>query len=96
MMIVQDKPNVSHWSLENGYDNDVRDDDYPIRVFNAQHSAILITYPRLSEHDLDFLCRGSFQVRAEVHYKLGHLLLNSRNCYIYNDFSGRAFYISGF
>lgn len=61
LMIVKNNPNVSHWSLEDGYDEGVREDDYPVRVFNAKQAAVLVTYPRLFEKDLEYLCRGSLQ-----------------------------------
>lgn len=59
MMIVKNKPSISHWNLENGYDNGVRDNDYPIRVFNSKQGAILNALMQLNKSDFEGLCRGA-------------------------------------
>lgn len=61
MMIVTNNPNVSHWSLENGYDDTFVSLDkrgYPIRVFNVKHSAALTIFLQLNGGDVEYRCRG--------------------------------------
>lgn len=61
MMIVNNNPNVNAWTLQNGYEDGVRDCDYPLRVFNARQSAVLIIQTKLFQRDLEYLCRGTVQ-----------------------------------
>lgn len=41
MMIVTNNTNVSHWSLENGYEENLQDEEYPLRVIGSGRSAAL-------------------------------------------------------
>lgn len=58
MMIVKSNPNVSHWSLENGYSDTSIERGYPIRVFNVKHSAVLTVFLQLFANDVEYRCRG--------------------------------------
>lgn len=62
LMTVKNQPNVTQWSLENGYTDRDNKNSYPIRVFNAKRGAALVTYMRIYEQDIEYLCRGSSQV----------------------------------
>lgn len=41
MMIVDNNPNVTHWSLEGGYDDETNKEFYPNRIFNANPGGAL-------------------------------------------------------
>lgn len=55
---VTSNPNVSHWSLENGYDKGIFENTYPIRVFNAKQGAALSVVLQLFIKDIEFICAG--------------------------------------
>lgn len=57
MMIVDNNPNVSNWSLENGYDDEIKKDYYPNRIFNAKPGGALNIDFHLSNQDLEATCR---------------------------------------
>lgn len=57
MMIVKNNPNVSNWSLENGYKSH-GERGYPIRVFNVKHSVTLTIFLQLFGMDVEYRCRG--------------------------------------
>lgn len=61
MMTVTNNPNVSRWTLENGYENGYNANDYPIRIFNAKQGAAIVILLRLFESDLEYLCKGPIQ-----------------------------------
>lgn len=63
MMTVNNNPNVNAWTLQDGYEKGVRDCDYPLRVFNARQSAVLVIQTKLFQRDLEYLCRGTVQVK---------------------------------
>lgn len=51
--------NVSGWSLENGYENQVKSKlNYPIRVFNVKKSSTFGIAIRMHEQDFEYSCRG--------------------------------------
>ena len=56
MKIVHNNPNVTNWNPETGYGNEVSDNDYPRRVFNAQLNAVLYVQLKTHERDLEYLC----------------------------------------
>lgn len=59
MMMVDSQPNVTHWTLENGYKGRSGDKAiYTIRVFSAKQSTALVVYLRLFDHDLEYVCRS--------------------------------------
>lgn len=61
MMTVNTVPNISNWSIENGYnDSDGRRQKtfYPIRVFNARQNAALFFFLQIYEHDIEYVCQG--------------------------------------
>lgn len=58
MMSVHRNPNVSNWSLENGYSDEVNATNYPIRVFNAKQGAALVVFLGLFIDDLEYVCRS--------------------------------------
>lgn len=41
MMIVRKNTNVSHWSLDNGYEEDSPEEVYPLRVIGSGRSTAL-------------------------------------------------------
>lgn len=61
MMIVKSVPRVLHWNSEESYDDEVYENEYPIRLFNAKHGGALNLYLTLFERDLEYLCRGTVQ-----------------------------------
>lgn len=81
LMNVNNKPHISQWSLENGYEDAVDRNSYPIRVFNARQGAALVTYMRLFEKDQEYLCRGSNQGFKLVLTTPGEIFKRSRMVY---------------
>lgn len=57
ILTVDQNPNVSHWSLEKGYVEQVNGINYPLRVFNTRQSASLAVFLSLNPEDLDYVCR---------------------------------------
>lgn len=80
-MTVNGNPNVSHWNLENGYDEMANDEAYPIRVFNARHGAALVIFLRLYEQDLEYLCRGAIQGFKVILHTPGQILKTLRHTF---------------
>lgn len=60
-MLVKDNPNISHWNLENGYENGWSEHDYPLRVFNARQGAALVLCLNIFEENLEYVCKGPIQ-----------------------------------
>lgn len=60
-MTVENNPNVSGWNMESGYEDSFNETNYPIRVFNSNLHAGLVTFMRLFEQDFNYLCSGGFQ-----------------------------------
>lgn len=58
MMIVDNNPNVTNWSLEGGYDDETNKDYYPNRIFNAMPGGALNIDLHLSNQDLKATCRN--------------------------------------
>lgn len=58
MMIVDNNPNVTNWSLENGYDDERNKEYYPHRIFNAKPGSALNIDFHLSNKDLEANCRN--------------------------------------
>lgn len=61
MMTVTNNRNISHWSLEYGYENGLTERGYPIRMFNARKGGALVLVLNLRQDDLDYSCRGPVQ-----------------------------------
>lgn len=61
MKIVKTNPNVSHWTIENGYESQFNENEYPLRVYSSKTEASLTAMLRLHLKDLEFLCKGSIQ-----------------------------------
>lgn len=61
MMKVENNPNLSHWSIEDGYKDAADKKSYPKRLFNTAQEAGLIFFLQLYEKDLEYLCQGTFQ-----------------------------------
>ena len=63
MMTVTNNPDVTKWNLQDGYDDSEINgaETYPYRVFGAGARAGLFALLRLSEQDLEYLCRGPVQ-----------------------------------
>lgn len=71
MMTVDQNPNVSHWKLESGYDDDVNATNaYPIRVFTGRQSASLVLFLGLFEKDLDYVCRSLVIDKWKIQFPL--------------------------
>lgn len=63
MMIVKNNTNVSHWTLNGGYEEDDLDEydfnkEYPLRVIGSGRSAGLDLSLQLDDRDYDFICKG--------------------------------------
>lgn len=59
MWTVTDRPNVSQWSQETGYDDEADENSYPIRVFGAKQNVALRFYLINEEGDIDTtICRA--------------------------------------
>lgn len=56
--ILQNTPNVSHWSLENGYKGESNQNEYPIRVFNSGRRTSLDLFLALTTKNFDHRCNG--------------------------------------
>lgn len=59
MMIVNNQPNVSGWSLESGYSTKMDDDAYPLRVFDVEKHGLTFSI-RLSKNDLEPICQDIY------------------------------------
>lgn len=59
MMIVDNQPNVSDWSLESGYSNKTDADAYPLRVFDVDKYGLAFSI-RLSKKDLEPVCQDIY------------------------------------
>ncbi|XP_055307692.1 pickpocket protein 28-like [Sitodiplosis mosellana] len=81
LMIVKNNPNVSQWSLENGYDDTVNKKSYPFRIFNAKRGGALVTYLRSYERDLEYLCHGTSQGFKVILHTPGEVGKMSRNVF---------------
>lgn len=55
------RPNMSFWSLENGYHDDFIGEEYPMRVLSSGHKNGLELILQSSIRDFDILCRGYLQ-----------------------------------
>lgn len=58
MMITQNNPNVSGWSLENGYTGRMNDTEYPIRVVDSGQNAALDVALVISQRNFNYFCKG--------------------------------------
>ncbi|XP_055304301.1 pickpocket protein 28-like [Sitodiplosis mosellana] len=58
MMITKNMPNVSHWSLESGYANEMSDGEYPIRAVDSGKNAAFDVVLTLLKRNFDFHCKG--------------------------------------
>lgn len=61
IMTVNNNPNISHWSLEGGYSNEMNEHSYPARVFNSRPKSSLVVSLLVSKEDLDNNCNGWVQ-----------------------------------
>lgn len=59
MMIVKNNSNVTHWSLSNGYQDNLSKDEYPISVEYSGKGSALDLVLQLHERDLEHNCFGS-------------------------------------
>lgn len=80
MMIAKNEiRNVSHWSLENGYGNEIMDDEYPMRVADAGRKVALEIDLVLDEPDNNRKCQNvhrGFYVSLTIPVEPFHLKLN--------------------
>lgn len=58
LMIVKTNSNMSHWTLDDGYEEDPVKEEYPIRVTGSGQIAALDLGLILYERDFDYSCRG--------------------------------------
>lgn len=68
-MIVKDNLDASHWNLENGYQEEPNDNNYPMRIFNAKAKGALNIDLQLMKEDLGFKCHNlnsGFQIFIHV------------------------------
>lgn len=61
-MSVKNNPNISRWSLENGYQGVSDGNEYPIRVFET-YDALVIIFSIL-EKDVDYHCKPDLGYRV--------------------------------
>lgn len=61
MMITKNNPNVSGWSLENGYADEMNGEEYPIRVTDLGKTVAMEVSLTYSEKNLDISCKGLMQ-----------------------------------
>lgn len=61
MTIESYRSNVSHWNIDNGYDEGINNGNYPFRMYNAKKGAGLSVALALFERDLEYICRGPIQ-----------------------------------
>lgn len=60
-MITKKNPNVTHWSMENGYDHELRKDEYPIRVTDSDQIATLEINFVIDKRNHNFsICQAGF------------------------------------
>lgn len=57
MMTINDNPNISGWTLDDGYKGKLQKIEYPIRLFNSGHLVALALFLNLSEDDLEYVCQ---------------------------------------
>lgn len=81
MLSVTNNPNVSHWSLENGYDDGFNGSGYPLRIFNARRDAALAVMVRIYEHDLEYMCTGPIHGFKIILTTPDHVLKPSRHSF---------------
>lgn len=81
MMTVTSNPNMSHWTLDDGYDDGRNGQEYPIRMFNAKQHGALVLFLVLHEHDLDYICRGAVQGFKIILSTPGEALKMSRHSF---------------
>lgn len=54
-----DQPNVTNWSLENGYTNENREDAYPMRLFKTGKNTGLTLWLAVRNFDFQSRCTGT-------------------------------------
>lgn len=84
MMNVKNNPNVSRWSLENGYESPC-EKGYPIRVFNVKHSVTLTIFLQLIGSDVEYRCRGLIPGFKIFLHLPGEVTPASRHSYVCID-----------
>lgn len=57
MFSITDRPNVSKWNLETGYNTESKDASYPIRVFSGHKNSALDFKLRSYDEDVEYICR---------------------------------------
>ena len=60
-MISKGNPNVSHWSMENGYEHEFGKDEYPIRVSDLDEITTLEINLVHDKRNYHRLCQTTFQ-----------------------------------
>lgn len=58
VLMIRNKPNLTNWSLENGYRNRFKGSNYPKRIFSAKQTSALVVFLRLFDKDLEYICQS--------------------------------------
>lgn len=58
MMIIDNNSNMSHWTLDGGYDESLSNEEYPLRVAGSGRNAELTLGLVLNGRDFEFMCKG--------------------------------------
>lgn len=57
MLTIVDRPNISDWSLENGYIDVANKSSYPIHVYSSQKHVELLFDLRAEDIDVEYICK---------------------------------------
>lgn len=58
LITAKENPNISQWNSEEGYEIGVKDDYYPIRIFNSKPSGALKLFLQQINEDSPFKCHS--------------------------------------
>lgn len=58
MMIVENNPNISGWSLDSGYKNKFSEENYPFQPAFGERINILSMMLAINSWDIEYQCRG--------------------------------------
>lgn len=81
MMIVNQCRNISHWSIENEYENQFGEAEYPIRIFNAEYRTGLDVSLQLFQRDLDYVCHRRGLGFTVILMAPGETVITTRNSF---------------
>lgn len=55
--VIENRPSISEWSLENGYNDKANKNSYPIRAYSSKKEKGLSVYLRTAHADIEYVCR---------------------------------------